>query len=630
MKQLTALVCVLLMALSPLSAQQVFQGDDGPRFEPQDQKWHSRFTHNYRATGVAPINLGNSNRLESLLRAGRIYLSLQDAIALALENNIDVEVQRYTFALNETALKRAKAGGAGGGGAAGGAGGFGGGGGGGIPNYDPVLTGNLNWNHVTAINPNAITTGGLTATVNDVRLMNFGIQQGFATGGTATLGLNNNKTTSNSPGNAYNPNTNSNLQLQISQPLLQGFGLALNNRNIRIAKNNLKVSDYQFEQQAITTVNTVSQTYWNLVSATLDVEAKRQSLLQAQQLYEDNLKQVEIGTLAPISTVQADAQVASATTDLLTSESNVLTFETNLKNLLSRVGLASPALADARIVPTSRVELPDVEPVQPIQDLMGTALEKRPDLAQTRQQIENSKITLTGTKNAMLPSLNLVSNLQNSALAGEISTIPNINPLTGLIQTRRTDPFFVGGYGSVLSQIFSRKFPNYSIGFQLNIPLRNRAAQADYATAQLQLRQNELNYQKSVNQVRADIANALISVQQTRARYQAATKSRILQEQTLDAEQKKNALGASTVYNVILIQRDLANARQAEVAALSAYALAKLSLDFASGTLLEKNNIQIDEAKSGRISRPPDPIQEPVPNNQGAIQNRNGVAAGLR
>jgi outer membrane protein TolC len=612
LRSFTALLSVLLVAVPPVMAQ-----DDGPRVELGEQHWYSRLTQRYTPSTVLPINLANSNRIDSLVRAGHIYLSLADAIALALENNIDVEVQRYTFMLNETALKRARAGGAAGGANvnAGGAGGGGGniiGGGGGIPSYDPVFTGNLNWNHLTQAQSNVVTSGGLTANVNEVQTANFGIQQGFVTGATAALALNNNQTSSNNPNNNYNPSTNSSLGLQISQPLLQGFGIALNNRNIRIAKNNVRASDYTFEQQVITTVNTVSQTYWNLVSATLDVEAKKQTLAQAQKLYEDNQKQVEIGTLAPISIVQAEAQVATSEADLLTSQGNVLIQETNLKNVISRNGLFSPAFADASIIPTDRVRLPDVEPVEPVQDLVQRAVDRRPDLAQTRVQIENTRITMTGTRNSMLPQLNVVSTIQNNALSGEINPIPNVNPLTGATAPRQTNPYFIGGYGNILAQILRRNFPNYSIGFQLNIPLRNRAAQADYTTAQLQLRQSELNLQKSVNQVRVDIQNALNNVQQARARYQAATKARVLQEQTLDAEEKKNALGASTVYNVILVQRDLANARQTEVTALTAYAQAKVQLDVATGTLLDHNNITLDEAKSGRVSRAPDPIREPI------------------
>jgi outer membrane protein TolC len=608
MKQFQSHIAVLaaLLVAVPASGQRNSFQDDTHRIDLGEQHWYSRFTRNYEPRIVAPINLNNSNRLESLVRAGSIYLSLADAVALALENNVDIEVQRYGFLLNETALQRAQAGGNG------------------VPSFDPVFTGNLNWNHNTQAQSNTVTSGGLVANVNEIRILNFGVQQAFVTGGTVSLNLNNNQITTNNPNNNYNPSTNANLNMQITQPLLQGFGLALNNRNIRIARNNLRVSDFQFEQQVINIVNTVSQTYWNLVSATLDVEAKRLSQAQAQKLYEDNQKQVEIGTLAPISIVQAEAQVASTTTDLLTSEGNVLIQETNLKNMLSRVGLASPLLSDARIIPTDRVRLPDVEPVEPIQDLVARAVERRPDLAQTRMQIENSKITMTGTRNAMLPQLNVVSTLQNNALSGALNEAPNVNPITGVTTPRLVNPFFIGGYGNILGQIFRRNFPNYSIGFQLNIPLRNRAAQADYTTAQLQLRQAELNYQRTLNQIRADIRNALTNVQQTRARYQAATKARALQEQTLDAEEKKNALGASTVYNVILVQRDLANARQAEVTALTAYAQAKLQLDVASGMLLERNNIEIDEAKSGRVSRAPSPIPDVLPNGAAA------APAGLR
>jgi outer membrane protein TolC len=428
------------------------------------------------------------------------------------------------------------------------------------------------------------------------------------------MSFNNNTTQQNAFLNNYNPTTNSFLDLQVTQPLLQGFGFAINNRNIRVAKNNIRVTDYAFQQQVITTVNSIVQLYWNLVSFNLDVDAKKQSLALAQKLYEDNQKQVEIGVLAPISITQAKAQVAGTQTDLLTSETNVLQQETTLKNVLSRNGIASPSLIEAHIIPTDRITLPDVEPIEPVQDLVAKAFDHRPELAQTRLQLENSKISLTGTKNSLLPTLSLVGDVRNSGLSGTPNTIRN--PINGLIPNHTVDPFFVGGYGNVLGQVFGRNFPTYSIGVNLNVPLRNRSAQADYTTAQLQLRQSELNLQKSISQVRVDVQSGLIAVQQARARYQSAVEARILQEQTLDAEQKKYEFGASTVYNVIQIQRDLANARQVEVTALTSYGLAKLQLDLATGNILDAYNIQVEEAKSGRVSRPPDPIVDVAPNGR--------------
>ena len=435
---------------------------------------------------------------------------------------------------------------------------------------------------------------------------NFSIGQSFATGGTATLSYNNLNQSQNAFQNTYNPATSSNLDLAITQPLLQGFGLALNNRTIRIAKNNLRAADLVFKQQVINVVANVSQMYWNLVYFNNDLDVKKRAVVVSQKLYNDNKAQVEVGTLAPISVVQAEAQVASDEQLVVQSETNVLQQETVLKSTLSRNGLASPAVADARIVTTDPIRIPPVEAIEPIQDLIARALDNRPELAQSRIQIDNSKISLTGTRNQMLPSINAIADLRNTGLAGQLNTVPN--PITGLVPTHIGDPVFIGGYGTILSQLFSRSFPNYTVGVQLNIPLRNRAAQANMITAELSLRQNELSVQKLINQVRVDVQTALTAVTQARAQYQSASKARVLQEQTADAEQKKLAVGASTPYNVILIQRDMWAAQDAEVQAQAAYALARVQLDWATGTILDKNHVEIDEAKSGRVSRPPDPL----------------------
>jgi outer membrane protein TolC len=252
--------------------------------------------------------------------------------------------------------------------------------------------------------------------------------------------------------------------------------------------------------------------------------------------------------------------------------------------------------------------------VEPIQDLVASAMDNRPDLAQSRVQIDNSRIALQGTKNALLPSLSFVGDVRNNALVGPQNTFigPNtLNTTTGLIQSSVppiADPFFVGGYGDVLAQLFGRNFPNYSVGLNLTIPLRNRAAQANMATATLNLRQNQLLVQRQVNQIRVDVQNALIALQEARAQYQAALKQRTLEEQTVDADQKKLALGATTIFQVIQDQRDLSTAGANVVTAEATYAQARVQLDISTGTTLQNNNVEFDDAKSGHVSRPPTPL----------------------
>jgi outer membrane protein len=630
-----AVLCALLVATPQIYAQQNSgQENSGPQLDTERPHWYSGITQPYQPRYVPPVNVSNSSRLDSLLRAGNLYLSLSDAIALALENNLDVEIERYEFSLAQADLLRASSGAAIQGiptnvlpGVSTGAGAILGSVSSGLAatgaqgplgpgaSFDPVLSGNLNFGHTTNPQSNTVITG-TSALVTTNKTANFGYTQTFATGGAVSLGYNNNTAQQNSFRSTVNPNTISSLDLSFTQPLLQGFGLAINNRTIRIAKNNIRAADYVFRQQLTNTVANVVQLYWNLVAAISTVGVRKQAVDVAQKLYDDNQKQVEIGTLAPIEIVRAEAQLATAQQALVAAQSAVLQLEAVLKSALSRNGLASAGVMDAHVVPTDPIRIPEVEAIEPIQDLMSKALDNRPDLAQSRIQIDNAQIALTGTRNAMLPTLSAIGDMRSNALVGSQNMLTGpISPVTGLVQNAPiADPFFVGGYGDVLKQLFGRNFPTYSVGLNLTIPLRNRAAQANIQTATLNLRQNELQVQRQINQIRVDVQNALIGIQQARAQYQAAVKGRVLQEQTLDADQKKLALGATTVYQVIQDQRDLTTAAAAEVSAQAAYATARVQLDVATGLTLSNNNVEFDEAKSGHVARAPSPLPAVTPN----------------
>ncbi|HYO79977.1 MAG TPA: TolC family protein [Bryobacteraceae bacterium] len=617
---------------------------------PEAEEWHSRFTRSYRVAPVSPINLNNSTRLEALLRAGRIYLSLQDAIALALENNLDIELARYGPRIAQADLLRAQAGGvvrgvptgisqgpgsagganlAGTGVATSGSGTAGGGGGGGgastggatvlfsgtqTPVLDEQFFVTYNYAHRTSPQANSFLTG-IPALVFNNGSVSAGVQRAFLTGTQVQLAYVQNTQESNNVRAEINPFTSGNLNLQVTQPLLRGFGIAVNNRFIRIARNDLKVADLTFRQQVIATVAAVVNLYSDLVSFTEDVKVRRQALSLAEKLYNDNRKQVEIGTLAPIEIVRAEAEVARAQQELTQSETQLLQQETIIKNYLSRTGVGSPVLAEARLVPTDSLRMAETEQIQPIQDLVATAVGNRPELEQTRIAIENAEISLEGSRSQLLPSLDLVAAAQNNGLAGSLNPlpVPAETATGGTPFLRQGNPAFLGGVGSVWSQLLSRNYPDYNIGFQLNIPLRNRAAQADVIRDQLTLRQNQLRQRQELNQIRVDVSNALIALQQSRARFQSAQKSRVLQEQTLDAEQKKYALGASTIFFVIQAQRDLAQAQATEVSALSAYNRARVSLGRSTGQILETYNVSIDEAQQGSVRRQPDMIPAVIP-----------------
>jgi outer membrane protein len=423
--------------------------------------------------------------------------------------------------------------------------------------------------------------------------------------------------TSNNVRSEINPVNTGALSLNVTQHLLQGFGFAVNNRNIRIAKNSIKISELTFEQQLISTVASVINLYTDLVSYVEAVKVQEEAVGLNQKLYSDNKKQVEIGTLAPIEIIRAEAELASSEQTLVQAQTAVLQQEIVLKTALSRTGTASPVIAEAHIVPTDQLRIPDVEAVAPVQDRIETALRSRPEMAQTELNIVNTKIQMAGTKSELLPTLDLTLGATNNALAGDPNTIPI--PAGQAFFPRIPDPNYVGGIGSVLAQIFRRNYPDYTVGFQLNVPLRNRAAEADIINDTLTLRQAELQQRKQINQIRADVQNSVIGLRQYRAQYLAAQKARALQEQTLDAERKKYALGASTVFLVIQAQRDLTLAQSNEVLALSAYNHARVSLDVATGQLLEHYNIQLDDAMKGKVTTAPSPL--PV------LDEKNGKAA---
>jgi outer membrane protein TolC len=335
--------------------------------------------------------------------------------------------------------------------------------------------------------------------------------------------------------------------------------------------------------------------YWDLVSFNEDVRARQQEVATSQQLLDDNKRQVAIGALAEIEVTRAEAQLYASQQDLVIAQTNLLQQETILKNALSRNGVASPALAEVHVVPLDMLAVPDRDQLKPVDQLTEDALAKRNEIEQSRINLESNRMNLVGIKNSLKPTLQAFAELTNNGLSGQLTALGALEPGVA---------YLAGGYGNLLAQIARRNFPNYSAGVSLNIPLRNRAAQSDYVTSLLEIRQNELSLQKNINQVRVDVQNAVIGLEQARARFDAAVKARDLQQQTLAADQRKYQLGAGTVFQVIQDQRDVASAVSAQVQAMANYTHARIAFDEALGTTLETNNVSLDEALAGHISRP--------------------------
>ena len=616
------------------------------------------FTRNYVAHSVSPVSFEDSPRLDKLMRAGVIYLSLRDAIALALENNLDLEYARYNPKLSEANLKRVSAGAllrnvsnsiSSGPSSASlgvlaqantGSGGLSNGGGSGqggvlsglqvqlsgtaVPNLDPTFFINGQGIHQTQIQT-ATNISGTNYLVTSYQQSNLGVQQGLLTGTSLQLGMGNTlHYRQNSPYSMFSPFDQASLQFSVQQNLLQGFRRSVNNRYIRVAKNSLRISDLTFKNQVMTTVYSVVNLYWDLVAFNDSLRIKQQTLDLNTRLYEDNKRRAELGAIAPIDIIQAEAEMKASQQDVTTAKSQVLQQETILKTYLTRSGMNRLDVTSARIVPTDHFDIPKQETVRPIQDLVTDALASRPDVEQSQIALENSRITTLGVKDAMLPQLAAFANMSNTGLAGQINGLPV--PVTlpnGTTQFVTRTPadvngFFLGGYGTALSQVFSRNFPNYSAGISLSITLRNRSAQADYITDQLNYRQQQIQDHQLHNSIKQSVVNARIALEQARSAYDTSVEARNLQDQALSGTRRKYELGTATILDVVIGQRDATNRELAEVDARNQYIRARHNLDNILGQILQDYDVNIDEAKTGIVGRPPDLIPAVPPSPQAA------------
>lgn len=648
---------ILAVSIAAILTTKAQTQDQTPRVEMHsNDHWYDRLLVPYQPRFVPPISFDNSARVGNLLRSGKLYLSLQDAISLALENNLDIELERFapelahfdtlrtrggaitrgiSYSINElpqgiggpsspllnlpatgstptssvpTALTEVSAivpsqtssvitnlqfstGPA-------------------IPVFDPAVIGSLNWQHLTTPETNQFIVG-TNALVSRNVLGNIGLQKGFSLGTQLSATFNANNQNQNSFRNTINPYTNSNLGLLLDQPLLRGFGAGVNRRYIHIAKNDEKISDLLFRQQVIATVAGVIRLYTDLVSLMEDVQVKQQTLALSERLYQDNKEKVEQGTLAPIELVRAQAQVAASRQDLTNSDGFELQQELLVKTVLTRRGTADPLIRAARIVATTPIEVPATEDIRPVQDLLADAFGNRPELQEAQLQIANSELYMKGSKNALLPQVDLLASAQNSGLAGALNPLASTTTGgTGTGATAAPNETFVGGFGSALGQILRRNYPTYAVGIQFNFPIRNRIAEGDFVRDEIQLRQTQVRQQQLENQVRLEVEGALIALQRSRAAYDAAVEARKLQEQSLQIELEKYQNGISTPFLVQQYESYVAQARSTEVSARGTYGKAKTQLERAIGMTLQNHNIAVDEVMRGRIATQPAALPE--------------------
>ncbi|GIU74239.1 MAG: hypothetical protein KatS3mg004_1326 [Bryobacteraceae bacterium] len=596
----------------------------------------SVFLRPYQAQTVPPARLANSQRLRGLIRAGHLYLTIQDAIALALENNIDLEIARYSPVLAAVRLTRAEAGGAlpgvpsaaaqagvvaSGQGVLGSqsAAGVAGGGTGTVSrgagnaqitqlgpitqNLDPIVQSTTTYAHRSIPQPNAVQS--LTPVlVQDLVNTSYSIQQGFLTGGNATLSLRGNWLEENSPTNLLNPSWATTLSLSLQHNLLQGFGRAVNARTITVSRINLRTSDEQFRAQVISTVNAVLSAYYALLASGEEVKARRSALETAERFVRESRRRYELGALAGVDVLPAESQAAAARRDLIIAETTHSQNELRLKNLISRNGVADAELRSAKIVLLDTLSAPAEEKLPDLATLLETATQRRPDIAVRRASVESTQVSALGTISALLPRAVAFGTTTQQGLAGTGRTVTSITPGQPP-RVQQPDPYFAGGFGSALGQSFRRNFPSINGGVFFQAPLRNRQGVADQGIDALQLRQAELGLAQFLLQVQVDLANALAAAEQARTRWEAASKNLELARTLLAAEEKKFATGVSTPFEVVQQQRALAQAEAAEAAARANWHSARLALEQAAGTLLDTYGISLDEARRGEVARQP-------------------------
>lgn len=600
---------------------------------------------------VAP-NLANTARIDSLMHDGKVYLSLNDAIALALENNLDVAIARYNLNIADTDVLRAKAGanilgvnagvvqntpgggvggigataGASTGGTSLGAGGIGAGTNGLvsstlglgplITSFDPVVSATLQEDHSETVSSSLF--NGVPILAQNTGTVNFSYNQGFSWGTNLQVGFNNSRITSNVPFNTFSPLINSALRVQVTQHLLQGFGLPANTRFIHIAKNNRELTDVAFRLQIIDSVDQIELIYWDLVYAYENARVQNESLTFAQKTLSDTKKQVEIGSLAPIETVRAQSTVAQDQQLVTTAQTNLQLEQLLMKNALTR-NLKDPVLATAEVIPTSTIAIPAEEQILPTEDLINDALRHRAELVETRIDLNSRDYSNKAVRSALLPTLDLFAYYGGSGLGGSQNPA---NLCQGQTAEQRQLGFCAGpnpdnngqvliptvgstSIGGTWNQLVNSTAPDKGVGLTLNIPLRNRAAQAVQVRSELEYRQAQMRQQQIENQVGIEVRNAQYAVQQNRASVESAKAALDLARQSLDAEQKKYQFGTSTTTLVLQFQSQLATAESTLVNATVAYEKSRIELDRATGTLLDHNGISVDDAARGQVTRMP-------------------------
>jgi outer membrane protein TolC len=595
------------------------------------QPFHVELPHSrkpfspYRPSTAPELNLANSPRLQNLIRDGKLYVSLNDAIALAIENNLDLAYFRYNFPIAETDYARTKAGasvngvntgivqgstqggfgssnagsaGASSGSAAAGAGGIVTstlGAGTAVASFDPFLNFQGFVDHNVTVQGNSFQTGVLVFKQNTIEgLANF--SQNFPLGTGLRVNYEGQRFANNSPYEAINPTLYSNFQVILTQQLLAGFGLATNERFMHIAKKNLEITDLAFRAQVIATITQVENIYWDLVNAYEDEQVKGRSLSFAQQTLQNDQQQLKLNAIPALQVMKDEADVATSEGDLTVSRANLRLNELLIKNAITKSD--DPLIASIPVIPLDINGAPNPSAGKSIDDLIAEAEKNRPDVTQDELAMEVAKMSLASIRSALLPTLNVYGFYAGAGLGGP----KNANCSLGPDQCSSDLP---GGIGGALQNTFNYSSPEYQFGLNLQINLRNRVAKADQFRAVLEYRQKQISFEEQKKSIRFDVRNSQFALQQAQARVDAAQKSNDLAQRTFDITKEEQKLGAKSSYDTLVAQHALAITESALAAAKTSYEKAKVDIDRAIGETLQRMGVSIEDAKSGVVTHAP-------------------------
>jgi outer membrane protein len=623
-----SVLSVLSLLATQCTAQ---QGSQGVQPQTVEQAPGPLLVRSYLPTSTPPVELRNSDHLHSLIRAGRLYLTVQDAIAVAIENNLDLEVDRYGPLGAEWALQRAQGGGplrgvtngnslvnqstsgqgvVGSEIAAGLASNNNGGGGGNggatvsqigpvTQNLDPVLQNATDFAHTTT--PQSIPTVSETDTlVNSSHVIDSFVQEGLLSGGYVQVSANESYLKQNAPSDFLNPSVAPVVQIYLRHNLLQGFGSGVNGRFIRVAEKNIQAAHEAFRSQLLNIVANVLNLYWDLVTDDDDLTVRQRAVDQTQKFYDDTRKQIELGVVPRFEATRAQSVLSNSRQLLSIAQATAQQQENLLKNALSRNGLEDPLVDAAQIVTLDHIEVPEQDNLPPLRDLVAKALRNRPDVALAKINDETAAISAEGTANGVLPSLQGIAAVSAAGLSGQATPPVIVNG-----QAYTADPYYVGGLGNALGQVFRDNFPTHRAGILFQGTLHNHVAQGDYGVEQLQLRQGDLVERRNLNQLVVDISNYMVALRQARSRYSQATDSRKLLEELLEKSQQSFSFGAATISDVEAAQTALVAAQETEVQTRSAYGHARTSLDQVLGQTLDVNHVSVEQALNNpRVAKP--------------------------